>query len=1167
MTKLEDVLVGTTMLGVLENTPVSIIAREWHGDAVLEIFYKTFQNNTGSMLLYREDQERLSILDKSLSWNFSADIDAFKLVSEAHRIRLAHLFDPYIAVYTSQIEPLPHQISAVYKEMLHRLSLRYVLADDPGAGKTIMTGLYIKEMINRSGLKRCLIVTPGNLAEQWQDELYQKFNLKFELITNDRIASSFTGNIFNEIDLCIARLDKLSRSDDIKNFLNKTEWDLIVCDEAHKMSATVFGGEAKYTKRYNLGKLLSSKTRHFLLLTATPHNGKEADFQLFMSLVDQDRFEGVSRNSHLTTDNSDVMRRYVKEELVKFDGTPLFPERIAYTVNYDLTPEETELYDAVTNYVQAEFNRADNLSKDRKNTVGFALTILQRRLASSPEAIYQSLKRRKERLEKRLLVEKEKKDHEERTFTMDDDYDDDDFSSAEMEEAEDEVIDQATAAQTIAELEAEIEILKSLESIAHKVRLSGKDKKWDELSKLIQENELINYCQNQLHKLIIFTEHRDTLNYLCDRLSSTLGKQEAVVNIHGGIKREDRRKVEELFKHDKNVRILVATDAAGEGINLQRSHLMINYDLPWNPNRLEQRFGRIHRIGQTEVCHLWILIALKTREGDVFKRLFEKLEQKKKSLKGKVFDILGKVTYDNKPLKELLIEAIRYGNDPEVRKRLHEVVDSAFDHESLEKLIEERALTDTVVNTTQVNTIREDMERMEAHKLQPHFIKSFFIEAFKTLQGNIKERENGRYEIVRVPNTILNKHSQLNTYKPLLDKYERICFDKNLVYLQNYTQADFISPGHPLLDTVIEIMLERSSDLLTKGTIFIDENDFEQDIRILFYLKTTISDNVILPNGKNREISNLIHFIEIKEDKTIKNMGYAPYLDYGTPDESELEVVKEYIESQDWLNTDIKNLGIDFAITEIIPKQLTEVKERKLKLIDKTQKAVKERLEQEIRYWDNKAIEFSDKEKAGKVNAKQNSQVARKKADELEERLKKRMADLEAEKNIFASSPEIYSGAIVVPIGLLNKLTDKPDSYVVDLVEKKRIELKAMQTVFDIETDLGFIPVDVSKMNTGYDIESNVPLENRKIQGYALRFIEVKGRVAGADTITVTKNEILTALNKPENYILAIVEIDDEKTKTTYLKKPFTKHPDFASVSVTYNIKELFNNAEIILER
>lgn len=1167
MARLEDVIVGSSVRGIVGSSSVNILAVKWHGTNAMTVTFKNANGTVEEQILYREDEEQLTVVDKSLPWSFDADANLLRLTSEAYRISLAHLFDPYLAVYTSEIEPLPHQISAVYQEMLPRRPLRYILADDPGSGKTIMTGLLIKELIVRGDLKRCLIVCPGSLAEQWQDELYRKFNLKFDILTNDRIESAVSGNVFLDIDFCIARLDKLARNEEIKTKLRVSEWDLIVCDEAHKMSATVWGGEVKYTKRFQLGRLLSTITRHFLLLTATPHNGKEEDFQLFMSLIDQDRFGGIARSSHQKIDVSDVMRRLVKEDLLKFDGTPLFPERRAYTVNYDLSPKEAELYNEVTNYVQEEFNRADQLNNERKNTVGFALTILQRRLASSPEAIYQSLKKRRQRLENRLLEEKKGRKVHEYALPNYDDYDDDDMPSSELEDIEEKIVDQATAAQTISELEAEIQTLKRLERMANDVRLSGEDRKWEELSKLLQDDINIFEYDGLRKKLIIFTEHRDTLHYLTDKIRSLLGREEAVVNIHGGMSRAERRKVEELFRQDKNVRILIATDAAGEGINLQRAHLMVNYDLPWNPNRLEQRFGRIHRIGQTEVCHLWNLVAQETREGMVFQRLFEKLEQEREALKGKVFDVLGKLTFDNKSLRDLLIEAVRYNNQEDVKRRLNEVVDHSLDREKLKELIKEHALTENTIDIQQVTEIREDMERIEAHRLQPHFIESFFLEAFRSVGGRIRPREKGRYEITHVPFSIRNRNMQIGFGEQVLHRYERVCFDKKFRNVQGQPQAELIAPGHPLLQATIDIILEQNAEVLKRGVIFIDEDDYSSEARLLFYIEDSVQDGVVVSDGNKRIISKHIHFVEIKEDGSAINAGPAPYLDYRAPNEEEERIIRDFIVTQEWLQKDIEDIAVNYAVSEIIPAHVAEVKERRIKLINKTIKAVKERLTAEIQYWDFRAGELKEKEKAGKVNARLNSQMAARRADELQARMQKRLAELEAEKRISALPPVIVGGAIVVPRGLLNKLIGKMDAFAVDAMARKTIELTAMKTVMDIEKSLGYIPVDVSGVKVGYDIESRIPRERRTKDGSTLRFIEVKGRTKGSTTITVTKNEILTALNKPDDYILAIVEVDGTKTKTVYLKKPFRERPDFAATSVNYDIMELIRNSEIILER
>ena len=282
----------------------------------------------------------LEVTAKGTSWSFDADGALFGLVAEAYRIRLAYLFDPLLAVHTSLVQPLPHQILGVYQEMVPRQPLRFLLADDPGAGKTIMAGLLIKELIARGDLKRCLVVCPGALAEQWQDEMNEKFQLPFEILTNDKLEAARTGNWFQENDLVIARLDKLSRNEDVQAKLEMTEWDLVIVDEAHKMSASFFSGEVKETKRYKLGRLLGRLTRHLLLMTATPHNGKEEDFQLFLALLDADRFEGRFRDGVHVIDPSDLMRRLVKESLLKFDGTPLFPERRAYSPTYKLSEAE-----------------------------------------------------------------------------------------------------------------------------------------------------------------------------------------------------------------------------------------------------------------------------------------------------------------------------------------------------------------------------------------------------------------------------------------------------------------------------------------------------------------------------------------------------------------------------------------------------------------------------------------------------------------------------------------------------------------------------------------------------------------------------------------------------------------------------------------------------------
>ena len=1181
---------GIVIEGLVHNEKAELLQVKHYGQNAVDIVYKI--QSTGiiaSRLIYKTDNLSLNIVNERLPWSFDGDGELFRLVSEAQRIRLAHLFDPLLAVHTSDVEPLPHQITAVYEAMLMRQPLRFLLADDPGAGKTIMAGLLIKELIARGDINRCLIVCPGSLVEQWQDELYRRFNLRFEIMTNDKLESAPTGNWFVENHFVIARLDKLSRDDSVQSKLKNPEsaWDLVVCDEAHKMSASYYGQEARYTKRYQLGRLLSGMTRHFLLMTATPHNGKEDDFNLFMSLLDNDRFEGPIREGAHMGDASDIMRRMVKENLFKFDSTPLFPERFAYTVPYKLSDGELKLYQDVTDYVREQFNRVEALQNDKRaGTVGFALTILQRRLASSPEAIYQSLRRRKERLEIRLKEFETTKNDVQVNLSIDadinllniEDMDNiDEFSSDEVENAEEDVLDQATAARTIDELKLEITILKKLESTALSVRKSGSDRKWKELAELLTKGFERTHSSNSNidddsskdkikpflstesnhQKMVIFTEHRDTLRYLHDRIVTLLGRPKSIVTIHGGIRREERLKIQESFLHDPDVKILLATDAAGEGINLQRAHLMVNYDLPWNPNRIEQRFGRIHRIGQTEVCHLWNLVAEETREGDVYLTLLHKLNEAKEALGGKVFDVLGKLQFGDKSLKDLLIDAIRYGEKEEVRARLFEVINDAFDEEEIRNLLENRALAQDSMDTTRINRIREDMERAEIRRLQPNYIESFFIEVFKKFNGRIVQRENQRYQINHVPVLIRNQDRLIGSNDPVLQRYERIVFDKSIRHLPGKPMAEFVSPGHPLLNSSIDLVLDSHGHLLRKGCVLVDDTDFSEQPRVLFYLEHSIRDGSLTVSGENRTISKRMLYIEVDADGNALKQDYAPYLDYRplTVNEPAVQDILDFNECN-WINQNIEEKVLDYAISTVVPDHLDEVRSRKFDILDKTEKAVKERLTKEINYWDRRSVYLSDQEKTGKRNARLNSGEARKRADQLQERLNIRMQNIKLERQISSGSPLLVGGVLVMPAGLLAKYSDSE-------VKKAPVQntqlsaARARAAVMEVERSLNFDPVDREFDKLGYDIESKVPGTGK------LRFIEVKGRNSDADTITVTKNEILTSLNKPDDYILAIVEFfDEESNQVHYVRRPFNREPDFGATSVNYDMSDLLERAE-----
>ena len=327
--KLESIVPGSRVSGLAGKAAVEILSSRAYGPDALEVAWKG-PDGLGERILFRDDEPRLRMEDAARRFAFDGDGHLFRLASEALRIRLAHLFDPHLAVHASRIEPLPHQLTAVYGAMLDRQPLRFLLADDPGAGKTVMAGLLIKELLIRGSLERCLIVAPGGLVEQWQDELADKFDLAFDILSREQVETSATGNPFADKPRLIARLDMLARNDDLKARLEAAPvWDLIVCDEAHRMSASFFGQEVKYTKRFQLGALAGRLARHFVLMTATPHNGKEEDFQLFMGLLDADRFEGRFREGVHKADPSDMMRRLTKEELVRLDGSRGPPPLVA----------------------------------------------------------------------------------------------------------------------------------------------------------------------------------------------------------------------------------------------------------------------------------------------------------------------------------------------------------------------------------------------------------------------------------------------------------------------------------------------------------------------------------------------------------------------------------------------------------------------------------------------------------------------------------------------------------------------------------------------------------------------------------------------------------------------------------------------------------------------
>lgn len=1157
--RLGDIAAGMQLAGLVSGEVVEVLAVCPVGESACEVVFRESAGTIDTRVVSDEDLRRIQVVGAAESQvPYDADPRDFMLAAEALRIKYAALYDPMAAVSSSDIEPLPHQIRAVYEHMLPQVPLRFLLADDPGAGKTIMAGLYLKEMMLRSDCERAVIVAPGGLVDQWHDELHTKFGLAFEVLT-PLMVDSAQGNVFEEHPYLIVRMDQVSRSDALMDQLRAVHWDVAVVDEAHRMSAhyTSWNAEVKTTRRFSLGRVLSRQAQHLLLMTATPHAGKEEDFQLFLTLLDRDRFEGRFRSQHHRTDTQGLMRRMVKEDLLTFEGKPLFPERRAYTVGYALSDAEQELYDRVTEYVRTEMGRADRIGEQgqsrRRNSVGFALTVLQRRLASSPEAITRSLERRVERLGQRLhdigVSRAEFQDsgafghpfdhavvlggQADATLEDLDDFDDaeGDMSEAErarFEERMEQVVDSATAALTKEELAREICALRELVALAKKVRNTGEDRKWNELRQILSDQLLTDSGEGP-RKIIVFTEHRDTIDYLQRRIAVHVGRPEAVAVIHGGTSRAARLQVREQFTHNPSVRVLLATDAAGEGLNLQRAHLMVNYDLPWNPNRIEQRFGRIHRIGQTEVCHLWNLVAQGTREGDVFRTLLTKIDQMGRAYRGKLFHVLGGGTiFDNKPLRELLVQAIRYGDDPRVRASLDKVIDESVS-QGLDALVEERALVPDMFSAMDVESVRLRMEHARARRLQPGYIEAFTRAALARLGARLEAREAGRFEITRVPQRLVRAARAANPGAPLPSGYERVAFDPARAS-DPARRVSLIALGHPLLEALIAVTLEDLAGALERGAVLVDRSGIVSEPSVLGIVEETITD------GARRVVSRHFDYVLSGTAETVGEV--PPYLDCDAsrPDEAGTalaELAPNGADRVERMRAAAYEAGVRPRMEEIHARRDVE--------ISRTRTQVDERLSAEIQLWYERAALAHDEELAGR-GPRISSTQAQRRARELEERLERRMAELDAATALSAKPPRIRARALIVPEV---QAGGEPALFARDTAE---VDRRAVAAVMAVERALGRSPQEMSHSNPGFDISSTDGAGNRV-------FIEVKGRIEGAPTFTVTANEVAFARTQAGRHRLALVSVSPlgaAHDRVRYVRDAFA-HIDPTVTTLSYN--------------
>ncbi len=732
MTIVEDrIKSGMILEGPFWPSPVQVVSFRSYGNNFELGIVETKSNKYSKQMLSATDLAKIKISELT-ERSFTGDPESLFLALESHRIRFAYQFDPLYAVNVSQINPLPHQIEAVYHYILSQPRIRFLLADDPGAGKTIMAGLVLKELKQRGLVENTLIVVPGQLKFQWLRELREKFTESFKVVDRAVMEATWGQNVWQDTPQAITSLD-FAKQEDVLRSLSEVHWNFVIIDEAHKMAAYQYGEKVKKVQRYKLGETLSHNSDFLLLLTATPHRGDPDNFRLFLDLLEPGFFANTEMllESIRSKDNPLFLRR-LKEDLKDFDNTPLFPPRKVETLKCRLTDAEMNLYNEVTNYFEQYYKKAiDN----EKRNVAFALIILQRRLASSVRACRITLDRRKEKLQE--LVERgltlqenrgdgsTKNDDQFRYDQLEDELED------EEEEArwkkEDEMVAKLTSAQTINELQEEIAKLDELTRLAREVESTETETKLTRLREVIESGSLKDGS-----KLLIFTESKDTLEYLVQKIKEW---KYSVTYIHGGLNNDRRIAAEQEFRNA--AQIMVSTEAGGEGINLQFCHLMVNYDIPWNPNRLEQRMGRIHRYGQRHEVHIYNLIAAQTREGKILEKLFEKLDSIRESLgSDRVFDVIGDII-PGKSLKDLIVGAL--SNERTMDDILRDF-DRTPDQELIQR-VKEATMEGLATRNIDFTRILGEERIAKENRLVPEYIERFFLRATKKLRCSVREKK------------------------------------------------------------------------------------------------------------------------------------------------------------------------------------------------------------------------------------------------------------------------------------------------------------------------------------------------------------------------------------------------------------------------------------------
>ena len=1053
---------GTIIEGPLWPEPVEVKKIDEFAGRIHIVGATIYSKTHIDQLISKEELVNVKIKEATL--DFSAKGSEAFLSIEAVRYRFASLFDPLLAMNTSKIDPLPFQIDAVYGYVLKLPVIRFLIADDPGAGKTIMAGLIIKELKLRGLLSRVLIVVPGHLKDQWRRELKERFQEHFTLIDRNTFDAHYGENPWLRESHVITSID-FAKRDDILPSLSSVEWDLVIVDESHKLSAYKYGDKLSKTERYKLGEVISRNSEHLLFLTATPHKGDPENFRLFLDLLQPGFFATPELvNDSLKNKDNPLFIRRLKEDLRDFEGKPIFTNRYPKTIKFRLFDEEKKLYNELSEYVISQYNKASET--DKKRNIAFALLILQRRMASSVYALLKSLERRKERLEE--LYKKSEITREIPSYIDIEEVDDYDEIDRWKEE---EKWESLSLAQNKEELQREINTLNRLIKKANAIVSKEEEKKLKELKEAISQGFKKIEEMNGNKKILIFTESRDTMEYLVKKISSW---GYSVNSIHGGMSLEDRIKAEGEFK--QKTEIMVATEAAGEGINLQFCHLMINYDIPWNPNKLEQRMGRIHRYGQQKDVYVFNLVAEDTREGQILAKLFDKLEEIRNALgSDKVFDIIGDVLY-GKNLYQLIIDAVANARSiDDIIKELDIKIDESYILKIKEALGE--SLATRIIDYTR---IKEIAQKAKEYRLIPEYVEEFFKKAFEKAGGKFRIRKDGFIAIYSIPyeiRKIAEDTNFKNRYGFLHGSYSKATFDKDLA--SKNPDLEFISFGHPLLEALIEWVNKSYFFSLQRGAQFEDP-----DCRyngVISFFEGEVKD------GKGNTAGKTLMAI-CDDGKELKEVSPAILWDL-VP-----------IDNQEPVKMDIqKDKAQEFAIGVIETYRNKILEERKRQAEVKNKYGVKS-LEYLIGKLDAELAEYYEK---GQEEIVIRNKEERKK--HYESALVSLKKEIEQEKTLTISMPTFIGAIVVKP-----KSPDSCDSMASD----EEIEKIGMQIAMEYERSQGRIPEDVSKENLGFDIRSKGENE--------VRYIEVKARKDEGD-VALTQNEWFKAKRFKEQYWLYVV--------------------------------------------